>query len=86
MSQWEKLINEILREDARLRFADLCKALEKMGYSARQPRRGSSHWTFRKTGCAPITIPKHNPINKAYIAMVAEIVRTNLAEEESGNE
>ena len=82
VSQWDKLIDEILREDARLRFEDLCKALEKMGYTARQPRGGSSHYTFRKAGCMPITIPRHYPINKAYIAIVAEIVRENLAREE----
>ncbi len=85
MSQWDKLIDEILREDAGLRFEDLCKALGKMGCTARQPRSGSSHCTFRKEGCMPITIPRHNPINKAYIAMVAEAVRTYL-EEENGND
>ena len=53
-----------------------------MGYTARQPRGGSSHYTFRKAGCMPITIPRHYPINKAYIAIVAEIVRENLAREE----
>lgn len=87
MSQWDKLIDEILCEDASLRFDDLCKALERMGYTARQPKGGSSHYTFRKGGCMPVTIPKHYPINKAYIAMVAEIVWEYLAsEEESGND
>ncbi len=87
MSQWDKLIDEILREDAALRFEDLCKALERMGYTARQPNGGSSHYTFRKAGCMPVTIPKHYPINKAYIAMVAEVVREYLeSEEECGND
>lgn len=81
MSQWDKLIEEILHEDAHLRFEDLCKALEKMGYTARQPKGGSSHYTFRKAGCMPVTIPKHYPISKAYIAMVAEIVGASLEEE-----
>ena len=30
------------------------------------PSGGSSHFIFRKTGCQPITIPKHEPIKKAY--------------------
>lgn len=85
MSRWDKLIEAILREDAQLRFEDLCKALEKMGYAARQPSGGSSHYIFRKSGCMPVTIPRHYPINKAYIAMVAEIVRASL-EEESRND
>ena len=80
MSQWDKLIGEILREDIHLRFEDLCKALEKMGYTARQPKGGGSHYTFRKPGCMPVTIPRHYPLNKAYIAMVAEIVRASLEE------
>ena len=81
MSQWDKLIEEILREDPQLRFEDLCKALEGMGYTPRQPRSGSSHYTFRKAGCMPVTVPKHYPINKAYIAMVSEAVRAYLEEE-----
>ncbi len=81
MSKWEKLIEKILHEDAKLRFEDLCKALESIGHARYQPRSGSSHYTFRKRGCMPVTIPKHHPINKAYIAMVAEIVRANLEEE-----
>ena len=57
------------------------KALEKMGYTSKQPRGGSSHYTFRKPGCMPITVPKHYPLNKAYIAMVDEAVRAYLEED-----
>jgi hypothetical protein len=45
------------------------------------PRSGSSHYTFRKPGKSPITIPKHDPIKRIYIEMVREVV-----EEENGNE
>lgn len=31
------------------------------------PRSGSSHYTFRKQGRMPITIPKHEPIKKVYV-------------------
>lgn len=51
-----------------------------MGYTARQPRGGSSHYTFRKPGCMPITIPRHTPLKKAYILLVAEAVRAYLEE------
>lgn len=86
VGQWDKLIDEILREDASLRFEDLCKALERMGYTARQPKGGSSHYTFRKAGCMPITIPRHHPINKAYIVMVADAVREYLTGEEENSD
>ena len=40
-----------------LRFDELRKVLESYGYEMRQPSGGCSHCTFRKPGCAPITIP-----------------------------
>ncbi len=80
MSQWDKLIERILSLDAGLRFDELCKALERMGYTMFQPRGGSSHYTFRKPGCMPITLPKKAPMGRAYIALVAEAVRGYLEE------
>ena len=46
------------------------------------PRTGSSHYTFRKQGCQPITIPKRDPIKKVYVEMVRQIVES----EEKNNE
>ncbi len=80
MSQWDKLIAAILAEARSLRFEDLKKALLRMGYTAEQPRGGSSHYTFRKPGCMPITIPKHQPLNRVYIELVAEAVKRYLEE------
>lgn len=82
MSKWDKLIAEILSKDKSLRFDDLAKALEKMGYTKKQPSGGSSHYTFRKAGCMPITIPKQSPMNKAYIELVYNIVKESLETEE----
>lgn len=42
----------------------------------RSPKKGSSHFTFRKKGCQPITIPKDEPIKKVYVEMVKEIVES----------
>lgn len=44
-----------------------------------QPKSGSSHYTFRKDGCNPITIPKHEPIKTVYIRMVKDIVESEEA-------
>lgn len=74
MSQWDKLINEILKLNKNLRFEDLSKALIKMGYTKGQPRGGSSHYIFRKSGKMPITLPKSTPINKVYIEMIRDAV------------
>lgn len=81
MSKWEKLIEDILRHDRGLRFEELYKALEKIGYVAEQPRGGSSHYTFRRAGAMPITLPKKSPMNKAYIELVANAVEQFLREE-----
>ena len=56
--------------------------LESCGYEMRQPNGGSSHCTFRKPGCAPITIPMHEPIKKVYVMMVKEVVESEVSNRE----
>ena len=82
MSSWNKLINEILKLAKDLRFEDLTKALTKIGYTKNQPKSGSSHYTFRKPGKTPITLPKATPMNKAYIEMVRNAVLEYMREED----
>ena len=84
MSQWDKLVAAILTRDASLRFEDLYKALVKLGYTPGQPKGGSSHYTFRKAACAPITLPRHVPMKKAYINLVSEAVKADLEVEQDG--
>ena len=74
MSEFDKLIQEILSLSKDLRFQELKKVLEFYGYVMTAPNSGSSHYTFRKAGCNPITIPKHEPIKKVYVQMVKDIV------------
>ncbi len=74
MSKWEKLLLRILSIDKNMRFEELRRVLEFYGYEMNAPRSGSSHYTFRKKGKNPITIPKHEPIKKVYVEMVKEIV------------
>ena len=64
-----------------MRFTELRKILESYGYTINAPKSGSSHYTFRKPGKNPITIPKHEPIKRIYVEMVREVV-----EEENANE
>ena len=61
MSKWDKLLLRICSLSRDLRFDELRKVLESYGYKMNAPRGGSSHYTFRKSGCQPITIPKHEP-------------------------
>ena len=55
---------------------NLEKVLESYGYVMNAPRSGSSHYTFRKIRCVPITIPKHEPIKRVYVEMVRQIVES----------
>ena len=74
MSKWEKLLNRILTMSNDIRFSEIKKILESYGYTMTSPRSGSSHYTFRKKGKYPITVPKHEPIKKVYVEMVREII------------
>lgn len=77
MAQWEKLLSKITKLDKNLRFEELKKVLESYGYVMNMPSGGSSHYTFRKKGCNPITIPKHEPIKVVYVKMVKAIVEAD---------
>ena len=83
MSKWEKLLQKILSLSKDMRFDELHRVLESYGYEMNAPRSGSSHYTFRKAGCQPITIPKHEPIKKVYVQMVKEIVESEVQKHEN---
>lgn len=76
MSKWDKLLTRICSLSKDIRFDELRKMLESLGYEMNAPRGGSSHCTFRKSGCRPITIPKHEPIKKVYVEMVKLVVES----------
>jgi len=74
MSKFDKLLEHITSLSKDMRFDELRKVLESYGYTMHSPKGGSSHYTFRKPGKMPITIPKHEPIKKVYVQMVKEVI------------
>lgn len=74
MSQWDKLLLRIYALAKDLRFDEVRKVLERYGYKMEGTSGGSSHFTFRKPGCVPITIPKHEPIKKCYIKIIRDAI------------
>lgn len=74
MSKWDKLLERICSLSKDMRFEELRKVLESYGYTMNAPKGGSSHYTFRKPGKQPITIPRHEPIKKVYVQMVKDII------------
>ncbi len=78
MSKWDKLLKRIYTLSKDLRFDELKRVLESYGYEMNAPRKGSSHFTFRKSGCTPITVPKHEPIKKVYVEMVKHVIESEV--------
>ena len=83
MSKWDKLLRRILSLSKDMRFEELKKVLESYGYVMSAPNGGSSHYTFRKDGKSPSTIPKHEPIKKVYVEMVKQIVESEAVNDEN---
>ena len=82
MSKWDKLLMKICTLSKDLRFDELRKVLESYGYVLNAPKGGSSHYTFRKQGCQPITIPKYEPVKKVYVEMVKQSVEEETTNDE----
>lgn len=82
MSKWEKLLQRITSLSKDVRFAELEKILISYGYTMYLPKSGGSHYTFRKNGCSPITIPKHEPIKLAYVKIVKQIIEDEVQNNE----
>lgn len=74
MSKCEKLLERIRNLDKGLRFEELQKVLERIGYKLDAPVSGSSYRTFRKQGAMPVTIPKHKPLKKVYIGIIRDVL------------
>ena len=74
MSKFDKLLQRIKDMDNNLRFQEIRRVLESYGYVMNTPRGGSSHCTFRKKNCMPITIPRHDPVKPIYVLMVKSVI------------
>ena len=44
--------------------------MKEYGYEIKQPKGGSSHYSFVKPGCSRIVTPRHKPIKKVYVKMI----------------
>lgn len=65
-----KLVDHVLRNPKNVDFEDLKRLLEGFGFVCHQPGGGSSHYTFRKSGEMPITVPKKKPVNAPYVRAI----------------
>ena len=73
MTQFDKLVEQFLREPPEASFADVVKVLEEFGYVERTSG-GGSHRAFVKPGHPPKIVPtiKGRRVKRAYIRMIIE--------------
>ena len=72
MSKKEKLIKAIINNPKNVKFEDLRKILEDMGYTA--INRGGSHFVFTKNNSKTLTIPYKKPVKVIYVKQVIQII------------
>jgi len=78
MSRKDKLIDAIKNNPKNVRFQDLKKILESIGYTA--VNNGGSHFVFTKDNAISLTIPYKKPVKVVYVKQVIKIIE----EEEEG--
>lgn len=63
MTKLDKLFAEIVSNPKDVKFEDLDKVLKYFGFERRNPKGGSSHYTYFHSSLPDIlTIPKNRPI------------------------
>ena len=72
MSKKDKLIEAIKNNPKNIKFEDLKKILEDLGYTANN--RGGSHYVFTKKDSTSLTIPYKRPVKVIYVKQVISII------------
>ena len=74
-----KIVKAILANRKHVSFEDMDKLLRAFGYEPKQPRRGSSHYVYRKKGVNPIVVPFKRPfLKEIYVRQIVKLL--NLEE------
>lgn len=76
MTKRQKRIVKLFQNPKTVRFEELHKVLLTQGFECRQPKSGSSHYTYVK-GAILLTVPYKRPHVKAiYVKRVLEIIES----------
>lgn len=85
MSQLEKLLLRIINNPKTVRFEEMDKLLQRAKFERFQPRKGSSHYTYRKND-DHVTIPKKTPyIKEIYVKGAIEAIGNYFDKEMDDN-
>ena len=81
MGKLEKLLEKIKNNPRHVRFEELDKILIRAGFEKRQPRKGLSHYLYRKRDKI-ISIPYNEPHIKAHYVKEAISALEGVMEDE----
>lgn len=75
MTRLDKLFFDIVNNPKDVKFEDIDKVLRYYGFDRRQPKSGSSHYTYFHSLLPDIlTIPKDKPIKAVYVKKAIEAI------------
>ncbi len=77
----DKAFEKIKQNPKNVRFETINNILIRHGFTVRQPKSGSSHYTYKK-GKFTLTIPRHQPVRAVYIRKAIQFIE---ASEEEGD-
>lgn len=85
MSKLKKLLEKIRNNPRQVRFDEMDKILLHYGFTKRQPRSGSSHYTY-KLGSVRLTIPFEQPhIKLSYVELALEALEGVIENDEQND-
>ena len=74
MSALKKRIKKIIRNPHDVSFEDLQNVLLSIGCEVRQPRKGSSHYIFKRKGDGTmLSVPKKKPVKEKYVKKAIDL-------------
>ena len=74
MSTLKKLVAAMKNNPKDVSFEDIDKIMLHFGFTCRQPRSGSSHYTYSHEVVGLLTIPKNRPIKAVYVRRVLQLI------------
>lgn len=75
MTKYDKLFAKITNNPKDVSFNELNKILRRYGFKCRQPRKGSSHYTYYHPKLLDlITIPKNRPVKAIYVKKAIAVI------------
>ncbi len=80
MSKKGKEFEKIKNNPKNIKFNTIDKLLKQYGFTVRQPKGGSSQYTYKKDKLS-LTIPKHSPVREVYIKKAVQFIEEVLKNE-----